>query len=86
MDDIHKVDVAGTKGYMAPELEMDSPIRGNHNDIYSVAISFFRLLIGDKDTPQAEIENLLESKIENDKIREILSRGLEQDHTKRADA
>ena len=72
---------------MAPELKLNPPEgRGPKNDVYSVAISFIRLLTGDKDTPQDEIEKLLEEKIENAKIRNILKRGLDKDFNTRASA
>ena len=50
--DVYDVKVAGTEGYIPPELKMVPPEgRGPKNDVYSVAISFIRLLTGDKDTP-----------------------------------
>ena len=86
LKDVHEVCVAGTEGYMAPELKMNPPERGAFNDVYSVAISFIRLLTGDKDTPQEEVEKLLNDKIENEKIRNILRRGLDKDYNTRATA
>ena len=49
--DVHKVPIAGTEGYKAPELNLKPPVREPCNDIYSLAISFLRLLTGDNDTP-----------------------------------
>ena len=84
--DILNVCMAGTKGFIAPELEMENPVRGYCNDVFSVAISFLKLLTGEEDTSFDKIENLLETKIENDKIRHILRRGLDQDYKERATA
>ena len=86
LKDVYSVEVAGTEGYMAPELKMDPPERGTFNDIYSVTISFIRLLTGDNDTPQEDIEKLLNEKIENEKIRNILRRGIDKDNKTRATA
>jgi serine/threonine protein kinase len=43
--DFGKTDIANTEGYSAPELKQG--IRGAHNDIYSLAVTFIKLLTGD---------------------------------------
>jgi len=44
LKDIHTVGIAGTEGYMAPELKMQPPVRHTCNDIFSTSMSFLRLL------------------------------------------
>jgi len=53
LKDVNNVGIAGTKGYMAPELNMDPPIRGPWNDIFSTCMSFLRLLTDDTDFNEA---------------------------------
>ena len=57
-DDIYKKKHFGTEGYIAPEIE-EKGIRGPTNDIWSLAVSFIKLMTGDNDSnPYVAIDKI----------------------------